>query len=213
MKYLYTNLFASQNEKFIAILGRDYFSSLLVEDDLSDSAIIISDKRVYQIGKLYEYGLRGQAGRLRKSRGKKTVNLEDVTGTTSKEVVRPLAGAVVIIFGLIAITLGLLSYVRQSTIIMLVFGLAVIAAGVFLITNSRRKYLIIEYAGGSMALPVKFVTHSELDLFQGIILTQKDRAKEKPDDFKVCPHCGEKIEANAKVCSYCAQEQKVDVTD
>lgn len=206
MEYNYKNLFASQKEKFVAILGKDYYSSLLVEEDLSDSAVIISDKRVYQIGRLYEFGFRGHNGSLRKSQGKKTVNLEDVTGATSREVVKPVAGSSVIVLGILAIVLGLLSDVLQSTIIMLVAGTVVTAAGVFLIIRSRRRYLVVEYRGGNIVLPVKFVSHTELDLFQGIVMTQKDRAKEDVHDFKICPNCAEKVEAQAKVCSNCGQD-------
>lgn len=208
MEYNYKNLFASQKEKFIAILGRDYYSSLLVEEDLSDSAVIVSDRRVYQIGRLYEFGFRGHNGMLRKSRGKKTVNLEDVTGAISREVIKPAAGSSVIAFGILAVVLGLLSDVLQSAIIMLVFGTAVIVTGVILIIRSKKRYLVVEYRGGNMVLPVKFVSHSELDLFQGIVMTQKDRAREDSQDFKICPNCSEKVEAQAKVCPNCGQEFK-----
>jgi hypothetical protein len=213
MEYNYKNLFASQKEKFIAILGKDYYSSLLVEEDLSDSAVIISDRRVYQIGRLYEFGFRGHNGSLRRSSGKKTVNLEDVTAATSREVIKPAAGSSVIALGVLAVILGLLSDVLQSTIIMRVIGAVILAAGIFLILHSRRRYLIVEYRGGNMVLPVKFVSHSELDLFQGIVMTQKDRAKDGSSDFKICPNCAEKVDAQAKVCSNCGQELKVDALD
>jgi len=151
MKYNYKSLFASQHEKFMAILGQDYFSSLLIDDDLSDSAVIISDRRVYQVGKLYESGLRIHGGGLRINRGKKIVSLEDVTGTTSKEITKPLPGSLLVFAGLIAAILGLLSEVTESMIIMLVIAALLIAAGVFLIIKLRKRYLIIEYAGGSIA--------------------------------------------------------------
>ena len=208
MKYNYKSLFASQHEKFMAILGQDYFSSLLIDDDLSDTAVIISDRRVYQVGKLYESGLRIHGGGLRTNRGKKIVSLEDVTGTTSKEITKPLPGSLLVFIGLIAAILGLLSDVTESMIIMMIIAALLIAAGVFLIIKLRKRYLIIEYAGGSIAQPVKFITDTELNLFQGIISVEKERLMSGAGDLKECPNCGEKIQQSAKICRYCGEMQK-----
>lgn len=210
MKYSYKSLFATKNEKFVAIMGPDYFSSILTEDDFSKPAIVISDKRVYQFGKVYELGM---IGRQKVNSGKKIVNLEDVTGTTTREIPKPLLGYSVILLGLLFALLGLLSDVRQSTYIMLGIALLTVAGGVFLIIRRRQNCLIVDYAGGSMILPVEFVTQTELDLFQGIILLEKDRAKEGFHDFKVCPYCAEKIQAQAKVCLFCEREQEVVPVD
>lgn len=205
MKYSYKSLFATKNEKFVAIMGPDYFSSILTEDDFSKPAIVISDKRVYQFGKVYEFGM---IGRQKVNSGKKIVNLEDVTGTTTRELSKPLLGYSVILLGLLFAFLGLLSDVRQSTYIMLGIALLTVAVGVLLIIRRRQNCLIVEYAGGSMILPVEFVTQTELDLFQGIISLEKDRAKEGFHDFKVCPYCAEKIQVQAKVCRFCEREQE-----
>jgi Family of unknown function (DUF6232) len=210
MKYSYKSLFATKNERFVAIMGPDYFSSILTEDDFSKPAIVISDKRIYQFGKVYELGI---IGRRRVNTGKKIVNLEDVTGTTTRELSRPLLGYAIISLGLLFALLGLLSDVRQSTLIMLGLALLAVAGGVFLVIRRRQNCLIVEYAGGSMVLPVEFVTQTELDLFQGLISLEKDRAKEGFHDFKVCPYCAEKIQAQAKVCRFCEREQEVVPAD
>jgi hypothetical protein len=213
MKYSYKSLFATKNEKFVAIMGPDYFSSILTEDDFSKPAIVISDKRIYQFGKVYELGLLGLIGGRRVNTGKKIVNLEDVTGTTTRELPKPLLGYSVILLGLLFALLGIMSDVRQSTMIMLGLALLTVAGGVLLIIRRRQNCLIVEYAGGSMVLPVEFVTQTELDLFQGIISLEKDRAKEGFHDFKVCPYCAEKIQAQAKVCRFCEREQEVVPVD
>ena len=213
MKYNYKNLFASQHEKFVAILGQDYFSSLLVDDDLSDTAVIISDKRIYQVGRLYESRSRIHGGGLRAGRGKKIVSLHDVTGTTCKEITKPLPGSSVIAFGVLAATLGLLSDVRQSTYIMLAIAAVSIAAGVWLIIRLRKRYLIIEYAGGSMAQPVKFITDTELNLFQGIISDEKEKLMSGLGELKECPNCGERVHIGAKICRYCGEAQQEAATE
>jgi len=191
-------------------MGPDYFSSILTEDDFSKPAIVISDKRIYQFGKVYELGI---VGWRRVNTGKKIVNLEDVTGTTARELSKPLLGYSIILLGLLFALLGLLSDVRQSTLIMLGLALLTVAGGVFLVIRRRQNCLIVEYAGGSMVLPVEFVTQTELDLFQGLISLEKDRAKEGFHDFKVCPYCAEKIQAQAKVCRFCEREQEVVPAD
>lgn len=208
MKYNYKNLFASQHEKFIAILGQDYFSSLLVEDDLSDSAIIISDKNIYHVGRLYESRLHIHGGGLRVSRGKKTVSLRDITGTTSKEITKPVPGLSLVIFGILAAILGILSEVMQSTIIMLIIAVLSIAGGIVLLIKLRKRYLVIEYAGGSMAQPVKFITDTELNLFQGIISDEKEKLLSGLGELKECLNCGEKIQLSARICRYCGETQK-----
>ncbi len=209
MKYNYKSLFATRTEKFVAIMGPDYFSSILTEDDFSKPAIVISDKRIYQFGKVYELGLLGLIGGRRVNTGKKIVNLEDVTGTTTRELPKPLLGYSIVLLGILFALLGIMSDVRQSTLIMLGLALLTVTGGVFLIIRRRQNCLIVEYAGGSMILPVEFVTQTELDLFQGIISLEKDRAKEGFHDFKVCPYCAEKIQAQAKICRFCEREQEV----
>ncbi len=213
MKYNYKSLFATKNEKFVAIMGPDYFSSILTEDDFSKPAIVISDKRIYQFGKVYELGLLGLIGGRRVNTGKKIVNLEDVTGTTTRELPKPFLGYSVILLGLLFAWLGILSDVRQSTLIMLGLALLTVTGGILLVIRRRQNCLIVEYAGGSMILPVQFVTQTELDLFQGIISLEKDRAKEGFHDFKVCPYCAEKIQAQAKICRFCEREQEVVPVD
>lgn len=209
MKYNYKSLFATKNERFVAILGPDYFSSILTDDDFSKPAIIITDKRVYQVGKIYEPGFLGLISGRSVSTGKKIVNLEDITGTTTREISKPALGYTIIFIGLLFALLGILSDVRESAIIMLILALLTVSSGVFLIIRRKQNYLAVEYGGGSMILPVKFVTQTELDLFQGIISIEKERAKEGFHDFKVCPYCAEKIQAQAKICRFCEREQEV----
>jgi hypothetical protein len=209
MKYNYGSLFASGSEEFKAILGQDYYASILVEDDLPKSAVIVTDKRVYHFGRIYRSGLQVRPAGIRAKGGKKSVNLEDITGTTCIELTRPLPGYGVMSFGLLMVVLGLLSDVRNSLLIMVILGSLVILSGLALSLLRKRKYFIVEYPGGNMVHPVKFATRTEMELFQGIISMQKDRVKDGFKDFKVCSSCAEKIQYKATVCRYCGREQEV----
>jgi predicted amidophosphoribosyltransferase len=59
-----------------------------------------------------------------------------------------------------------------------------------------------------MVQPVKFITDSELNLFQGIISDEKEKLISGASDSKECPNCGEKIQLSAKICRFCGEEQK-----
>jgi hypothetical protein len=208
MKYSFKNLFASGNEELKAVLTQDSFATVLADDDLLISALILSDKRIYQVGNIYELRFHSFTGGHRVSRGKKVIDIQDITGTTVKETTRPLLGYTVIFFGILAGLLGILSDVMTSTIIMLVIGALIVTGGVFLSLQRKRKYLILEYAGGAIVLPVKFATCSEIDLFQGIISIEKGKVAGGNNELKECPFCAEKIQAAATICRYCGRDQK-----
>ncbi|MCU0377958.1 MAG: zinc ribbon domain-containing protein [Bacteroidales bacterium] len=208
MEYNYKNLFASRREEFIAILGQDFFATVLADDDFTSSALVLSDKRVYQVGNVYEPRLRLLNGGLRAGRGRKIVNLADITGTTTIEYRKTIAGYVIMFFGALAIALGLMSDVRQSTVIMLFAGTPIVLLGLFLSLRRSRKYLVIEFPDGKLIQPIKFATESEVSLFQGLITIEKDKILDGYNDSKECPNCAEKIHYKAKTCKYCGHDQE-----
>lgn len=207
MKYTSKNLFISEKEELKGFLSQESFASIMVEDELSKSALILTDKRLYQVGKLYRSSFPRLTGGFRSNNGRKIVDLEDISGTTSLVVSKPLPGIFVILFGLIAILLGLLTDVRQSMFIMLAAGTVISGSGIFWALKRNRRYLIIHYAGGDVIQPVKFATDSEISLFQSMILVFKERAVTGIVESKICQYCGEKIQFAAKVCRYCGHDQ------
>lgn len=208
MEYNYKTLFASRREEFIAILGQDFFATVLADDDFKASALVLSDKRLYQVGNVYEPRFSSLNGGLRSARGRKIVNLADITGTITKEYPKTIAGYILMSFGALAIALGLLSDVRQSTVIMLFVGTPIVLLGLFFSLRRSRKYLVIEYPDGNIIQPIKFATESEVSLFQGLITIEKDKILDGYNDSKECPNCAEKIHYKAKSCKYCGHDQE-----
>lgn len=207
MEYNYKTLFASRSEEFIAILGQDFFATVLADDDFTASALVLSDKRLYQVGNVYESRFSILNGGLKAGRGRKIVNLGDISGTSTMEYPKTISGYILMSLGALAIALGLLSDVRQSTAIMLVIGTPIVLLGLFLSLRRRRKYLVIEYPDGKMIQPIKFASGSEVSLFQGLVTIGKDKILEGYYESKECPNCAEKIQYKAKTCKYCGHEQ------
>lgn len=82
-------LFMSQNERFVAVLGKDYSEKYLENGKCPEEFAIISDKRLYSFGRSYDIGtnLFGKKA-VRENKQSKTIDLKDITGT-GEEAYRP----------------------------------------------------------------------------------------------------------------------------
>lgn len=51
-----SQLFMSQNERLVAVLGKDYYEKYLEKGKCPEAFAIISDKRLYSFGRSYDIG-------------------------------------------------------------------------------------------------------------------------------------------------------------
>ena len=200
------NKLIDENENVQATIGYGYLKSLFVDKSLPETALdfisggatgeslnvvntfsktfgIVTNKRVYSYGKTYEV----INGKLRSTKGRKVVNIEDVTGTSIIKARKTGLLIVTILSFIVALFFFVLSSEHLSSrwdhaleneefIICLLFTLV---ASCFLIAfyMKRENYISIEYAGGGIRLQTYMETDESIQNFQNTILSLKDSIK------------------------------------
>ena len=134
---------------------------------MSRSLMVLTDRRVYQAGKIFE---RVEPRKVVATSGKKVVSIQDITGTSFFE--QDCVAPFVLASPLGAV--GVVAWIAGSVGI----GLLLIAASigiVFIAFLMRKRFFVIEYAGGAIATLCRWYTEEEIDAFQKQISIEKDR--------------------------------------
>jgi hypothetical protein len=209
MQSNFTSLFHSKDEEFIAMIGKGYLSSIIAGDDFSKTAVILSNKRIYQTGKIFEFNSENNA--LEITSGKKVINIEDVSGTSYRTLTYPALlyiGIFLLVFCLV-MAFGVFKDADDAfKIITFCVGLVLAILFTVMYAIKSEQYFLIEYNGGTMGIPTKFYNEAELNEFQQIISAEKDSIKSGFKEYKECPFCSEKIKIKAIICRYCGREQE-----
>jgi hypothetical protein len=169
------------SEQLRGVLGQNYITTIISEKRVERSLMILTDKRLYQTGKIYE---RGVGGNFISTAGKKTVAVRDITGTTFREenaVLWLIYGIFTVLGSFFCFLAAAKSSYRDQTIVFII-ALSVLGVGVgsiLIYFIKRRRWFIIEYAGGAVATLCKWYSTDEVEEFQKKISLEKDRiAKE-----------------------------------
>lgn len=184
-----SQLFMSQNERLVAVLGKDYYEKYLETGKCPEAFAIISDKRLYSFGRSYDIGtnLFGKKT-VRENKQSKTIDLKDITGTWEGSY-RPICWLMVGIIHLILIIAGIIAgmilAVEQDTPTeaLIMFGLITVLLFFMIIyiiiyIVSKIRVLAVQYNGSEMGFDMAYFTTEEIDDFQRNLRIAKDKVIE-----------------------------------
>lgn len=168
------SFFHDDQENEISVLGQNFITSILSQGSVEASVLILTDKRLYQKGVIYE---RASGSRFTRSTGKKVINLKDITGTSfsANENILDL------ILGMVSLILTVAIIASEEVRLALCFILYIppIASVYFFVKYflSRRRFFVVEYAGGAIATRCNWYSENEIDEFQKRISQVKDLSR------------------------------------
>lgn len=163
-------LFHNSKEQVKGILGESYLPSFISGEGISRSSMVLSDRRIYQMGKAYQ--IKNTGGGLRLTKSKNVVPLSAVTGTS----VTTRTYTMLLILGILFLLIGvvLLPAIEASGGF---GGLMMVLGVVFIIAAFVKKEQIFEvdYKGGSVQVPCKWFSNADIEAFQKAISLEIDR--------------------------------------
>lgn len=182
----YSKIFMKPDEKFIYAFGNNYLETFLSTGALGNGFAVISDKRVYFKGKMFNLG-EGKVFVM--SQESKVVDLKDITGTSVMSTYKPWMmplGTAMLVMSLV-IFIIMVSAVKSSgvAVLMLLGSILFFLAGIALYiidVFNRRNLLKIEFAGGCIAFKVKLYSASDCTNFQKQLSIAKDNAIEEAEN-------------------------------
>jgi len=164
-------------ETILYKMGNGYIENLFMNKQIKTWTAVLTDKRVYFRGKLYE----GPLDRFRLTAESRVINVDDITGTGFKYT--SLSWIVLILDVLFAvISMGIIpSVVNNSSqlIVLMLIVMAIAVAAFVKIITSRTVLFYVHYAGGEICVNAMMVGLEACDDFQKQIIRAKDKEKGK----------------------------------
>ena len=184
-----SQLFMSQNERLVAVLGKDYSEKYLEKGKCPEAFAIISDKRLYSFGRSYDIGtnLFGKKT-VRENKQSKTIDLKDITGTwegSYRPICWLMVGIIHLILVIAGIIAGMILAVEQDTPTeaLIMFGFIPVLLFfmiIYIIIHivSKIRVLAVQYNGSEMGFDMAYFTTEEIDDFQRNLRIAKDKVIE-----------------------------------
>ncbi len=182
------SFFHDPSEEVRGVLGQGYIASIISSSSVDTSVLVLTNKRLYQKGKIFE---KLPSGKWVSVKGFKTVPVESITGSSFTEI-NPfamfVAGWIFIAIFVIPLLIALFSSGFQGptgagasrgggsgllSLIFLIFGICLLVAYYL----KRARIFVVENAGGQIGTNCKWYSESEILNFQKIISQEQDRIK------------------------------------
>ncbi|MFP4058584.1 MAG: hypothetical protein ACLF0G_17090 [Candidatus Brocadiia bacterium] len=164
------------DEQVRGVLGREYAEDLFVRGESSRAVMVLTDRRLYHHGRIYESGL---GNKLVARTGTQVVPLEAITRTYYHE--RPrlgllALGSVLEAGGIAAAVLGVVS--RHG----LLLGAGCMAGGLGLIAVlrsfvKRTLFFVVEHQGSAMATKHRWYSKGDVTAFERSLWAEKERVE------------------------------------
>jgi len=161
----YGGQFCSPDEWQITTLGSGYIANFLSGGGADKAGATLTNKRIYFSGNTFTFNDKGQLSSIKEQ---KIVNVRDVTGVGYKQH-SPIQ---YIIYGAIALVLGVL--LSELTSLALMLGLVISIAFFAVFFLGRKTLLSVEYAGGNISFDARWLQSNEQDVFIRNIHLAKD---------------------------------------
>lgn len=176
---LANQLVHSKDEIIRIVLGQEYLQSIMTGSGFEKGSIVLTDRRVYQVGKAYYRTPKG----MKKLKSNTTLDISDVTGVTV-EVISDFRRWLAIIFGVLFLAYIMLEMgedlgdiLEDAPYIAFMFLIPFAQAFYAYIKYKPKKYLLIQYAGGTIAFEHTWYSESDINAFQKAVFEEKDRIK------------------------------------
>lgn len=153
-----------KNEKIVSVLGKNYLQSVMTGSGVQNTSIILTEKRLYQIGKIFVK----EGSTIQKWEGKSTVYVDDISATS----IITMNNIKLLILAVISTSLiFILPFIFIGFITVAIIPSLILWALYFV---TKKKYLIFEYHGGHLLAPCHMYTSSQVDSFMKNISKIKD---------------------------------------
>ncbi|MBN2105484.1 hypothetical protein JW835_15705 [bacterium] len=156
-------VFYEPEEKEMACLGRSYLSSFLTEGSISKSVLLVSQKRLYQKGSIFEKSF---TGKLTRWDGQSVIPLDAISGTSYR--IKRAIG--LLIMGWIAIIVSIFAFIgAQESEGLLVLAIPALFFGVLWLIAyglSAKEFFVVSFAGGELVINTHWYSRKEMNEFQ-----------------------------------------------
>ena len=150
----------AEDEYVVATLSNGVVRNLMTGDGVMSESIFVTNRRLY-----YNYN----SGIFTKNRASDRVDIKDITGTKVNDFSPNLLLVLAVIAIIGAMFLGGLGVI--------IIGIGVAAVFFIIWAASRKQELLIQYAGGHIAMNVQGYSRKQVMKFQSIIHALKDQVE------------------------------------